>query len=447
MRAGTNAAMMSPVRRLGVVVLLGVVACAKELPLRLDLADAGVVDARANGPSDSGPPDVVAAADLDAQAQDAEPVDGGGAPLAPSDVSILFPLPAGDAERPRRLWLFPRAGEQGPFFPADAPDVLPDLNADVGRAAGYPAAMITALRYDPCFPSLRALPCQAQLRLVAQPVLTDADSVSMLDDSAAHLFYALSSTEARVVERELVQLKARSTVSTEGPLSVHPGILADASGQLEAALRAMVVSHCRADNLVRVTVNSFAMDHWIFSRFDRIAGRLERQALTHLAQPSQTQAWLREAFINDLNDPSGTIDPAPELGFTALLRSERFQNGAPLDPIAAQVAAERLVGIENPDRSSTDDVDCVSCHLATQARLYASRNGVRFTGLAQSYQAPAGQPIELLLVPELRGNLGATINFGWHSQHDGLGRQIRVPSISQRTVNESAAVADYLWTR
>lgn len=443
--------MMGPVRRLGILVLLGSVACARELPLRLDGEDAGLVDAGSDGavlgPMDAGAPDVVAATDLDAHAPDAAAVDGGGPALAPNDVSILFPLPARDAERSRRLWLFPRAGEQGPFFPADAPDQLPDLNADVGRAAGYPAAMITALRYDPCFPSLRALPCQAQLRLVAQPVLTDADSVSMLDDSAAHLFYALSSTEARGVERALAELKLRSTVSTEGPLSVHPGILADSSGALEASLRALVVAHCRADNLVRVTLNSFAMDHWIFSRFDRVGGRLERRALTHLAQPSETQAWLREAFINDLDDPSGRIDPAPELGFTALLRGDRFQNGAPLDPIAAQVAAERLVGIENPDRSSTDDVDCVSCHLATQARLYATRNGVRFTGLAQSYQAPAGLPIELLLVPELRGNLGATISFGWHSQHDGLGVQIRVPSISQRTVNESAAVADYLRTR
>ena len=43
---------------------------------------------------------------------------------------------------------------------------------------------------------------------------------------------------------------------------------------------------------------------------------------------------------------------------------------------------------------------------------------------------------------ELYNNTGATINFGWHSQHDGLGLQIRVPSISQRTVNESAAVAE-----
>jgi len=438
-------------RLAGILLLLGSVACARELPLNFEPGDAGLLDAAAadatRGPSDSGAPDVVAAAGADAGVPDAAVLDGGAPRFAPNDVSILFPLPARDAERARRLWLVPRAGEEGPYFPLDAPDTLPDLNADVGRALGYPASMITALRYDPCFPSLRAQPCQAQLRLVAQPVLTSADSVSMLDDAAAHLFYALSSTEARAVEGELAVLKARSTVSTEGPLSVHPGILADASGQLEAAVRGLVVAHCREDNLVRITVNSFAMDHWIFSRFDRAAGRLERQALTHLVQASEAQAWRREAFINDLQDPSGTIDPAPELGFTALLRADRFQNGAPVDPIAAQVAAERLVGIENPDRSSTDDVDCVSCHLATQTRLYAARNGVRFTGLAQSFQAPAGQPTELLLVPELRGNLGATINFGWHSQHDGLGLQIRVPSISQRTVNESAAVADYLGRR
>jgi len=351
-----------------------------------------------------------------------------------NDVSILFPLPANDSDRPHRLWLVPGPGEAGPYFPLDKQDELPDLNADLPSV--YPAAMVTSIRFDPCFGE----DCQPQLRLVAQAVFTSQASVEMLDDAAVHLFYALAPAEVEAVVDSLAMIRDGSPVSTAGPLTVHPGLAADAAGPTGARVQGLVVEHCREDNLVRITTNHFAFDNWGFSRFDRgPGGVLEKQPIAGMVAEDVNQSWLRQAQQNNLDDPSGTITPAPIEGFTYLLAVDHFVDGAPVDPALAQAAAERVLELENPSLTAADDLDCVSCHLATQARLYGERNGVTFAGDAQ-FVPPEGVDTSLVLAPELQGNLSSTIAFGWHAQFGG-GNTILVPSINQRVINESALVA------
>lgn len=357
--------------------------------------------------------------------------DGGGPRLALNDVSILFPLPASEAARADSLWLMPRAGEHGPYFPAHLVDQLPTLNGDVPDQLGYPSAMVTSLRFDPCFGPT----CQPQLRLVAQPVLTGGTSVQMLEDAAAHLFYELDDDEAKQVARALLELKQRSPEPTTGVLRVHPGF---ASSEFVAGVRELVTTWCREDNLIRITTNAFAFDNWGFSKLDLVDGELVRQPLPAMQAPGETQAWLRGAFVDSLEDPSGRIDPAPVRGFEYFLAIENFAMGAPKDADAARAAAATLLRIENPKLTSTEDTDCVSCHLATQGRLWAERNGVPFD-LPERFVAPDGYDTRLELAPAMRGNLGATISFGWHHHHDGT----NTPSISQRTINESVEVAEY----
>ncbi|MDC0670845.1 hypothetical protein [Nannocystis radixulma] len=356
-----------------------------------------------------------------------------GAEFGVNDVSIMFPLPAHDGDRPHRLWLVPGPGESGPYFPLDKTDELPPFNADLPDL--YSAAMVTSMRFDPCFGE----DCQPQLRLVAQPVFTSPMSVDMLDDAAVHLFYALAPAEAEAVVDALAMIRDGSPVSTAGPLAVHPGLAVDAAGETGGRVKALVVEHCREDNLVRITNNFFAFDNWGFMRFDRgPGGVLEQRPIAGMVEQGVNQAWLRQAQHDDLDDPSGTISPAPIDGFTYLLAVGHFVDGAPVDPALAQAAAERVLELENPSLTSSDDVDCVSCHLAPQARLYAERNGVTFTGDAQ-FVPPEGVDTSLVLAPELQGNLGATIAFGWHRQ--STGDNVLVPSINQRVINESALVA------
>lgn len=363
--------------------------------------------------------------------------------LGMNDVSILFPLPRNQGERTHFLWLLPGEGEEGPGFDPRFIPSLPRLNGDVPSRLGYPSAMITALRYDPCARGEDGV-CAAQLRLGAQVVITSESGVELLDDAAAHLFYALTDAESSEIVEELAALRALSPVPTDGPLGVHPALPRGMDGPFAAALRALVVEHCRLDNLVRITANAFAMDNWTFTRLDVIDGVLVRRDIPNVAAGGTSQSWLRQAFVNDLEDPSGTILPSPvEEDFSYLLSAASYLEGRPADPDAAGRAARAVLRTENPRLRGTEEVDCASCHLATQARLFAERRGVLFDG-EERYVAPRGVDTTLVLSPKLVGNLGATISFGWHTNHDAEGEIEHLSSISQRVINETAEVVDHL---
>jgi hypothetical protein len=368
--------------------------------------------------------------------------DGGVGTLALNDVSILFPLPATEEARRHHLWLVPPDGAEGPYFPAELIPELPKLIADVPAQVGYPSAAVVALRFDPCFLEPGSDECQAQIRLVAQPAFV-FNGPALMEDTAVHLFYELDGAAAMEVVDELLALKALSPVSTDGPLGVHPALVAEGlDGEFGRALRRLVVDHCREDNLVRITVNTFAFDNWGFLAFDFDGGELAPRQLVGLAEPSTSQSWIRQAQGDDLDDPSGLILPAPAEGFTYFLSAANWGDDGPLDPEAAAEAAAALLRLENPRARSTEEADCVSCHLATQARLFAEPRGVVFDG-PDLYIPPPGLDTTLIIEPEIQGSLGNTISFGWHLNRFGSD-QVVMPSISQRVINESAEVIRHL---
>ncbi len=360
-----------------------------------------------------------------------------------NDVSILMPLPSSTAERASALWLLPPSGSRGPGFPSAFVDQLPQLNADVPSVAGYPSVLIVGLRFDPCFQVERG--CQAQIRLVGQPIQFSGESPSMLEDSAVHLFYALSETEASATKEALRAIRSASPTPTSGRLRVHPGLAQQGwSGNLAQQLRTLVTRHCRTDNFIRVTVNSFAMDNWSFHRFDVVNGALVPQTLAHLSTPDTAQAWLRQADRDSTEDPSGTIAPAPAADdFSLFLSATSFVGGQPVDASAAAVAAKALLRIENPQTHTPESADCVSCHVAGPARRFAQRNGVSFV-LAERYVAPEGIDTAVDLDPRADGNLGVTIQFGYHSNAEP--QRAIMPVISERTVFETAEVVARLRT-
>jgi hypothetical protein len=397
--------------------------------------DAGPRDATENDASDAGFAD--ASTEADAGAEDAAPAaDAGSEPLALdlNDVSILVPLPRAGEPRAAFLWVTPRQGEVGPYFPAHRRDELPapigDLPLDPGEAE-----MVVGVRFDPCFRAVPGDPCEPQLRLVAQPVFYEGTAdPSLTNDTALHLFYRLTEAEVADVLEALRAIKARSPVSTAGPLRVHPGLAEEGSeGSVGEAVRALVVAWCRADNLIRVTTNTFAFDNWMFSRFEWRNDHFEGQQLLRMTTPATVQAWLRQAFVDSLDDPAGTIDPAPVESF-AYLR-DRMSYATP-DPIELERATALLSRIENPAVRLADEVDCVSCHVGAQLRVHAEAKGISFESAPDRYQPPPGVDVSLSRAPEMIGNLGVTIMFGHHHQVDGS----VFPSISRRVIFETAEV-------
>ncbi len=368
------------------------------------------------------------------------PEDAGTFRLAPNDVSLLLPLPLDISERGEHLWLLPDSGEVGPYFPQASRDALPDLNADLPWS--WEEVMVTAIRYDPCFRRALHAPCEAQIRLGAQPVNFGADgSTQMTDDAAAHLHYGLTVAESEHVVDRLLAIRKASPVSTEGPLGVHPGLAAAGMDSAPGALvRELIVQFCREDNFHRLTANVFAMDNWGFLQFEPSANGLETTPLAGMVEEGHSQSWLRQASRNSLDDPTGTIIPAPLESFAYLLSAASYAGSMPIDAAKAQAAAEVIARIENPLKRVVDQTDCVSCHLGTQARLFARRNGVSFESLEDAYQPPPGYDASLVLVPELDGNLGATLQFGYHFNLSGAELNI-FPIVSGRVIHESIEAA------
>ncbi len=395
----------------------------------LGARDAGHLDL---GPADTGSDDL----GLDAGLVDASTSTHTALNL--NDVSVLWPLPAAGDLRTDFLWVTPNAGESGPYFPVHRRDELPDPVADLPIQPGA-AEMIVALRFDPCARADEMSPCEAQLRLVAQPVLFEGpDDAQMLDDSAMHLFYTLTEQDAANLASELRRLSTSSGISTAGPLGVHPVLQSEgAGGAFGTALRALVVANCRGDNLKQITTNTFAFDNWAFSRHEWANDHFTRQPLVGMTRPSETQDWLRRAGRDDLDDPAGLINPPSVNSFTYLLSADVYNN---LDPMQRDLAVAVLAFLENPRRTIVDTSDCVSCHVGAQLSLYAERQGVDLSRAPEIYAPPSTIDSRLIIDRSVRGNLGNTIMFGYHQGRSGP----PVPSISRRVINETAEVLVHL---
>jgi len=93
-----------------------------------------------------------------------------------------------------------------------------------------------------------------------------------------------------------------------------------------------------------------------------------------------------------------------------------------------------LLKIENPNLVSNDQTDCASCHVSTTARAYAESH----LGLGAEVS-----PNRFTSTWNLKNVAEPTIpDTSFHSF--GLFEKV---TISQRTINESAVVADWVNTK
>ena len=199
----------------------------------------------------------------------------------------------------------------------------------------------------------------------------------------------------------------------------------------------VVVRYATKDALVRLTFNAFAFDNWAFMKFDRRGATWEQTPLPGLSPAPLSQGWLRQAQVDSLEDPSGTIDPAPAKTFATLLRANALANG-PFDPVVL-AARDAIVHLENPTKTNAESADCVSCHLAGQAHLWAEKRGVSFA-VPERYVPPAGSDVAVDVPTLLRGNPSNTIMFGYHRVQVGGVDTKLLPSISARAAHETAQV-------
>lgn len=353
--------------------------------------------------------------------------DGG---LDLNDVSFLLPLPTPGHEDTL-------LGLADGLLPRALYDGLGVLVEGVDAGQTYRQLRVVSIRVDPCFPGSTppaAAVCVKQVRLVAQPVHpgdADAGFQEVTDDATVHLFYGLSDADFTEVHRGLWGLKDQAGSRTDHqPLDIHPLLAREGlTGSYAVALKALVQQHCGAHNLTRVAFMSVALNggNWRFGAFDVVGGALVAAKIPRTDVTVQGfQEFGNEAFRSGQLLPSIAGDDLDVLLSESQMRLT--------DERTLRRGLTSALQIEHPQRSSPKTIDCASCHVASRARHNAeAQRQVDTSSWPDAFTA--SPRFDLRRVDGAHDDPKALRAFGYFG---------RLSALSQRTINESALIADDL---
>lgn len=369
--------------------------------------------------------------------------EGGGAeggvawvPFGLNDVSVLFPLPETvDSEAALRL---DAEGVGGPLLSAERYAIVTDLAQ--GAAVDYGAWIVVSARIDPCFPDLAYLAsapaqCRRQLRLVAQPFMLAPDTMMLgAADHALHLLYDLSVTEFDALLADWFEAKPSALSDPSERLGVNPTLAAEGlGGPYATRLREVILRYAGAGSLSQLTFMRSRGTAWDFGGF-----RLEQGALTPLTIPGLPAPGERVVFGNAGEAEPFTVAPtSPQSSVLLALAGESVAGVLTLTASYndRRAAFELSRDLDDPTRFNADTTDCASCHFAARARQRAVALGDDFG--YDGYQSDVFD-LTVTVPAEEQANPRQLRGFGW------IGTE---PMLMPRTVNESAAVAEWLGER
>lgn len=348
----------------------------------------------------------------------------------PDDLSMLYPLPAKGKEAD--LMSPSDSGARGPLLPAAFASKLPTL------ASGASTSMlrVVGIRIDPCFPvdgASDAKGCKNEIRLVLQPIHVDAEGKTLVaDDAAVHLFYEMPRTELTSVVKELVALRRAEGGFRTKALGVHPILVRQGvAGSFAKGVEKIVLAHAGQQNLIRVTFmtrTNSRQTQWTFGGFDVKSGKLVASPIATLG--TETVQTLNNGGFGGAPRFSATPEPKAKDDLTVLFDGI---GAASATKTARQAAFDAALRTENPTMNSPNTTDCASCHVAGAARNHAeTKLDVKSAGNANRFTQT-----KLPLTNTTEGVLGGenVRAFGY------LGNK---PAIAQRTINETAAVTDWV---
>ena len=373
------------------------------------------------------------------------PPDGSvpGGPLQMNDVSLMFPL----AGPPSSYLAASSSGSHGVLLPSEIYDSVGHLSGSTGNPAPggtgeakYDDLHVVAMRLDPCFATLAPDPhgtgCMNQLRLVFQQV-TSVDGITTTFDSALHAFYQLERQDLVDLANAIASLRVENSSGERlGGLAPHPIMVSQGlDGTMARSVRALVLRYAGKENLTRVTTfsSSNADFTWTFAGFDLdSAGAKTPMLIASAPAGTTTQSFFR-GFGSSIE---GQFSPAT-IGPDDLTPLANAASAAQLSATARDAAWASLVRIDNPTRNSPNTIDCASCHLATPiARLVGPTLSL---DEATSTGAFAADGVHVL-ASEMNPTFDATAGFNLHA----FSYSATDPAINQRTVNETAAIVEYL---
>ena len=353
--------------------------------------------------------------------------------IHPLDTAILFPLPATAADD--ALLHADAKGARGVLVPDYAWSSLPAL-ASEKNADLLPRLRLVAANVDPCFPSgvdgkvddQGGSLCRKQVRLIFQPVRDDDRGQLTTDDVTVHTFYEMDAPTFEALARALVAARGSASLGDEA-IDVHPLMKAGGTDYART-IQTTLLAYAGASNLAKVTYLALRGGGigWQMGGVDFVGTKG-----TDMTVP-ETKVT-REELINNgaAGDFASTVDPPTKFstGLGVLLDSAKARTASDAD---VRTAFQMALRIDNPDTDlNPGTVDCASCHLATPTRLWSERNrSLKAADFSESYTNPRWN---LENRSQTKENTQSMRCFGYY------GRDI---AISQRTINESAAVADFI---
>lgn len=362
--------------------------------------------------------------------------------LALNDVSILFP-----AQDPKAWDSFVKAndiGDKGEMLPSALVEKATGLSllafygkkstdtltpperltlSRAGTGLGSPSDLrVVSMRIDPCFPVMSTddRECTRQIRLVWQSKAFR----EIADDTAVHTLHTLSDTEFRSLVQDLVQLKTEAGASYDNePLQVQP-ILAKEGMQSPYAtgVLSIIRKYAGVSNMSRLAFFDFLLfrQRWLFGAYDIQNGNASVRPVATLGSEYQTLDGFAPAKTMTSSTPPFAAADNADLA----LRNMRS------DTTEARQGYESLLRIENPNLVSTESTDCASCHVSTTARVLME-NKLGLDKLSSASRFVSSWNTSNAFAPTLEDTSFHSFSF------------FEKPTISQRTVNESALVADW----
>jgi hypothetical protein len=368
-----------------------------------------------------------------------------GSDLKMYDISILYPLPENITNN-----LLLRPGDNaeiGSLIPIDFFNQIPNLN-ESEMSDVYENLRAISIRLDPCAASPNSVEkCTAQIRIVWQPLKANEDGSVSTDDVSLHTFYTISEkemieifTEIETYKESLLRkMEMRFNLTTnekvrlvgsieDNYLSVHPILKFEGmQGVFAKKLKTLFLSKIGQGRLTKLTfMRNLGSGIWNFGGFDIKNLQLTLISIAHLHQHDQ---YFYNSTKTKLDFVDGGPVPAVVNGdfFTGLIsdssKTSQFTEGELIEFVKAAVR------VENPLFNSASTVDCVGCHTAQMARIWAVNNRPDLN--LPNFIAPLTYQSNYDLTnfssrPEDTTNLRA---FGYFEDR---------PAISQRVIYESA---------
>jgi hypothetical protein len=313
---------------------------------------------------------------------------------------------------------------------------------------------IVGVRLDPCFgesSNLGSPQCLSTIRLVGQfffPRAQNGQSPVLDTAASVHLFYKLSQSDFATLAKEMLELRKSTGLPLQKGLisqqqdGVHPTLKAEGlRGAYATKLKAILLKYAGEQTLERIafsvqdrvgqTGGYYTQQQqnpdtrWVFGGFDYKSGNLVPQNIASLGDYVGLQTV--DSFPTQRGDKAPvTVSPAITIPDSVLgaFNPVKQPNGsfAFTDMEKGRAAGRK---VQNPNHYSTRNTDCVSCHMAKHTLI----------GLREIPPSDLDFKSYTFRLESTHQSFGPFRLFGWDQ-----GR----PVISQRVINETAVVLEYL---